>query len=179
MTSSNTSALVEGGYLKRDAPGISFITHTAPIVHHNSRIVGVCGILKEDSNPFLDGWFLSDFFALNYLMKGLGASQTWIATSSAEDLVKNYKEFLHGNSYRDRKVVLNEALLQRGEITPVTVREGTYCPLPPFSFRPPSSIYVSALINALSDPSSPLVESPNEDSSITGSIQPQAQPPVK
>jgi hypothetical protein len=36
------------------------------------------------------------------------------------------------------------------------------------------SIYVSALINALSDASSPLVESPNENSSITGSIQPQA-----
>jgi len=271
MTSSKTSALVKGGYYPKhqNAPGIGFITHTVPIVHHNSRIVGICGILKEKSNPTVDGWFLSDFFALNYLMKGLGASQTWIATSSAEDLVKNYDEFLHGNPYQDRKVVLNEALLQRGEITPVTVAAesdlhdvtmevlkkecqiakstgapvllllfghgdyrtygvvlgesilriddvrsvvgddigltiiSTACfsggwsastslnattstaagPLveseswnesPSVRKRICGSIYASALINALSDASSPLVESPNGDSSITGSIQPQA-----
>lgn len=271
MTSSNTSALVTGRHLKhRDATGISnigFITHTVPIVHHNSRIIGVCGVLREDSDPAADGWFLSDFFAMNYLMKGLGASQTWIATSSAEDLVVNYGEFLHGNPYRNRKVVLDEALLQRGEITPVTVAAefslhkvtmdvlkkeyeiarltgapvllllfghgddrtygvelgedsilriddvrsvvgddigltiiSTACfsggwsastslnataagPMsvseswnesPSVRRRNCGSIYASALINALSDASSPLIESLNENSSITGSIQPQA-----
>jgi hypothetical protein len=51
--------------------------------------------------------FCLNFFALNYLMKGLGASQTWVSTSSAEDLVENYEEFLHGN-IRNRKVVLND-----------------------------------------------------------------------
>ena len=104
-----------------DPTRISFITHNVPIVHHNSRIIAVCGIPKEWSDPTKDGWFFSDFFALNYLMRGMGASQTWIATSSAEDLVRDYKEYLHGNPYQDRKVVLNDTLLQRGEITPVTV----------------------------------------------------------
>ena len=257
--------------MKRATTGISFLTHTVPIVHHNSRIVGVCGIPKEDSDPADDGWFLSDFFALNYLMKGLGASQTWIATSSAEDLVKNYEEFLRGNPYRDRKVVLNDALLQRGEITPVTVAaesdlhdvtmevlrkecqiaKSTRAPVLLLLFghgdkdicgvelgeesvlriddvrsvvgddigltvistacfsggwsastflnaatstaagptvvseswgaspsvrsrRYCGSIYASALISALSDASSPLVGPPNEDSSISGSIQPHA-----
>lgn len=172
-------------------------------------------------------------------MKGLGASQTWVSTSSAEDPVENY---LHGN-IRNRKVVLNEALLQRGEITPVTqgvpnrkINRSSSPPASLWSWRWPylrrraregilrigdvrsvvgddivltvmstacfsggrfastslndarvvseswnespsvcrrncGSIYVSALINALSDASSPLVESPNENSSITGSIQ--------
>jgi hypothetical protein len=58
---------------------------------------------------------------MNYLLHGFGASQTWIATCSAEALVERYEEFLHGNPYRERKVVLSRALLERNQLTPVKV----------------------------------------------------------
>jgi hypothetical protein len=38
----------------------------------------------------------------------------------ASELVEGYEEFLHGNPYRDRKVVLGQDLLDRGEITEVS-----------------------------------------------------------
>lgn len=93
-----------------------------PSQHPNHRD-RVYGITKTYTDPRLDGWFFSDFFAFNYLLKGLGSSQTWLATYSttASELVETYVEFLHGNPCRDRKVVLSQDLLDRGEITDVTV----------------------------------------------------------
>ena len=99
----------------------SLHTLSGPIIYHNTRIIGICGIPKAHANPRLDGWFFSDFFAFNYLLKGLGSSQTWFATTTASELVETYGEFLHGNPCRDRKIVLSKDLLDRGEITKVTV----------------------------------------------------------
>ena len=43
--------------------------------------------LRGRGAPDVDGWLLSDSYALNSLLQGQGASQTWITTESPQDLV--------------------------------------------------------------------------------------------
>jgi hypothetical protein len=88
--------------------------------------VAVCGITDIDSScdPADAGWFLSEFFALNYLLKNSCAAQTWVAAHSPEYLVEKYKEYLHGNPYKDRRVVLDKELLQSDQLSKITVVPG-------------------------------------------------------
>ncbi len=83
---------------------------------------------KRASPVGLDGWTLSDFCAMNYLLKGLGSRQEWFSTISEArliHLIKTDVEFqpglLHGNPCKDRKIVFNADLVDRGELTPWTV----------------------------------------------------------
>lgn len=65
---------------------------------------------------------------MNYLLKGLGSRQKWLSTISEArliHLIKTDVEFqpglLHGNPWKDRKIVFNADLVDRGELTPWTV----------------------------------------------------------
>ncbi|KAM0333195.1 hypothetical protein ACHAQA_001855 [Verticillium albo-atrum] len=108
-----------------EPPGqTQFLTRTIPDIPRDAYIIGVCGIADDPrgesfTSPSLDGWFLSDFFAFNYLLNGVGSGQKWFATRDERSLVGEWGEYLHGNPFYDRKVVLNRRLIEAGKITPV------------------------------------------------------------
>ena len=70
-----------------------FLTQTVPDVNPNTRILAVCGITDhyDNASPKKDGWFYSDFYAFNYLLRGQGVSQTWVSSENPQNLVNKYK----------------------------------------------------------------------------------------
>ncbi|KAL8733585.1 MAG: hypothetical protein Q9166_001993 [cf. Caloplaca sp. 2 TL-2023] len=88
----------------------TFNTQTLPDVPSDTRIIAICGITDYDNaaDPSEDGWFLSDFYAFNYLLRHEGAAQIWFTTEKPDDLVAKYTEYLHGPQHKSRKVVLDE-----------------------------------------------------------------------
>ncbi|KAJ0333567.1 hypothetical protein COL5a_001275 [Colletotrichum fioriniae] len=101
----------------------SFVTKTPPNIDDNTVIVAVASPDLETGVQSRNGRFLSDFYAFNYLFKGLGHSQTWLTAADPERLLETYGNYLHGNPYQEQKVVLSSSLLQNGEITPPVVVE--------------------------------------------------------
>jgi hypothetical protein len=121
--------LVPGGAYKRRKQLPPIIPcRTLPDIGHSAIIIGVCGVPAQDVNFQDDSWFLSDFCAFNYLLKGLGSRQTWISAVSESailDFIKDHPGLqpglLHGNPYNDRKIVFNKELMDRNKLTPFTV----------------------------------------------------------
>ncbi|KAL2760219.1 hypothetical protein ACRALDRAFT_1067179 [Sodiomyces alcalophilus JCM 7366] len=107
----------------------SFISSTPPVVEENTIIIAAASPTVTAGHPQSDGWFLSDFYAFNYLLKGLGSSQLWLTAADPHELLQadgpSTEPYLHGNPYQDRKIVLSRDLLERGELTPVTVVQST------------------------------------------------------
>ncbi|KPM39171.1 hypothetical protein AK830_g7384 [Neonectria ditissima] len=104
-------------------------THTLPDIREDSIIIGVCGVPATEDALLRekDGWFMSDFCAFNFLLKGLGSKQTWMTASSEAsflEFISAHPEhepgLLHGNPYNDRKVVFSESLLEKKELTAFT-----------------------------------------------------------
>ena len=91
------------------------------MVHENTIILGATHPTLSTADPKDDGWFISDFYAFNYLFKGLGMQQTWLTAVELTKLVKEYGSFLHGNPYEERKICLSQELLDSDELSPVTV----------------------------------------------------------
>ncbi|KAJ3542758.1 hypothetical protein NM208_g3929 [Fusarium decemcellulare] len=134
-----SAPLVSGGVLNQTryppsdgspaVPSTSFITHTVPVIYENSIIVAASHPNVNQGHLCADGWFLSDFYAFNYLLKGLGETQTWLTAADPRKLLRSdhphTKKYLHGNPHQSRKVVLSEDLLDRDELTPVTVVKNT------------------------------------------------------
>ncbi|KAN0079186.1 hypothetical protein V8E54_004400 [Elaphomyces granulatus] len=118
--SSQKSALVHGGILKSSTK-VEFISHTIPDIQRDTFILGVCGVPEEISSPLDDGWFIADFYAFNYLLHGLGVSQKWLACSAPRTIIEKHGEYLHGNPYMHRKVVLSYPLLNSNRLSEVTV----------------------------------------------------------
>ncbi|KAF3060565.1 hypothetical protein CFAM422_011135 [Trichoderma lentiforme] len=102
------------------APPTSFTTRRPPVVFDDSIIIAATHPNLQ-GNPVIDGSFLSDFYAFNYLLKGLGSEQTWLTAADPHKLLAKREHYLHGNPFQDRKIVLDRDLLERGELTPVTV----------------------------------------------------------
>lgn len=114
-----------------------FVTHCVPPCNSKTRLIAVCGVAdtnqtttKFDSNlppgvdhpvvtrgrcdPKVEGWFISDFYGFKTLYKDTCASQVWIHSEQPQALVDVYGEYLHGNPFEDRKVVLSQDLLDEG-----------------------------------------------------------------
>ncbi|KAJ4324130.1 hypothetical protein N0V94_001486 [Neodidymelliopsis sp. IMI 364377] len=108
-----------GRVLKRFPSGQSFISMTVPDVRPNTRIVSLCATPLDLANPEHDGWFYSDWFLLNYLYKGLGTNQVWMALCSAQQLVNEYTEYIHGSPFGTRRVILNQRMINNNQLTPV------------------------------------------------------------
>ncbi|KAJ5669297.1 hypothetical protein N7462_010367 [Penicillium macrosclerotiorum] len=121
MTSSQ-KPLVVGGHGKNPAslPSLFFST-TVPVIYPNTIIVAATHPNIKTANPRDDGWFISDFYAFNFLLKGLGAKQTWLTAADPHKLVAEYGPFLHGNPYETRRECLSYELLEKEELTPVTI----------------------------------------------------------
>ncbi|CAG8892624.1 unnamed protein product [Penicillium egyptiacum] len=99
----------------------SFVSSTVPCVYDNTVILAATHPTVSTADPSDDGWFISDFYAFNYLLKGLGMHQTWITAADPRKLVEKYGAYLHGNPYEDRKVCLDKDMLDQQQITPVTI----------------------------------------------------------
>ncbi len=87
-----------------------------PQITPNTHIVGLCGVNDwkdpngiHASDPTRDGWMISDFYLLNHLFKGSGKTQTWWSCLDPEDLINRHGEYLHGNCFRERRVVLDHS----------------------------------------------------------------------
>ena len=84
-----TKPLVRGGVYqgvryddKDPAPnGTSYITTTPPEVYDDSIIVAAASPNVARGHPEKDGWFLSDFYAFNYLFHGISKDQTWLTAA--------------------------------------------------------------------------------------------------
>ncbi|EEY17465.1 conserved hypothetical protein [Verticillium alfalfae VaMs.102] len=102
------------------APPNWFISCTPPVIEKDTIIVAATSPNVIKGHQKEDGWFLSDFYAFNYLLHGLGSSQTWL-TAALLKADPRFPVYLHGNPYQERKVVLSNDLLKSGELTRVTV----------------------------------------------------------
>ncbi|KAH6676817.1 hypothetical protein B0J14DRAFT_691181 [Halenospora varia] len=93
-----------------------FPTFSPPDINKNTHIIGVCGVndFNDDSSPIDgDGWFASDMYAFHAVLRNKGFSQKWLACVSPQQLVSKYGEYLHGNPYRTRKVVLEQSMIDQ------------------------------------------------------------------
>jgi len=80
--SAQRQPLVRGGHARNPQTiPATFTTLTPPVVFDNSIIIGVAAPNVHMGHPKRDGWFLSDFYAFNYLLKGLGSSQLWLTAA--------------------------------------------------------------------------------------------------
>ncbi|KAK4211443.1 hypothetical protein QBC37DRAFT_402496 [Rhypophila decipiens] len=105
--------------LRREVPCSHYLaSNKLSDIAPNSLILGVCGVNLESSNPDAEGWYVSDFYAFNTLLRGHGWKQTWLTPVSPNDLVKTYGDFSHGNPYEPRKVVLSKGIIDEQLITP-------------------------------------------------------------
>lgn len=105
-----------GGHYYRRPPIAQFATHVPPDITSNTHVFGVLGIEQKQAMPWKDGWFLSDFFAFWHLLQGTTTKkQTWLHALDLDKLINEHKEYLHGNPYKNRKVVLNRAILNKAQ----------------------------------------------------------------
>ncbi|EPE07956.1 hypothetical protein F503_00739 [Ophiostoma piceae UAMH 11346] len=100
---------------------LSYATKTPPRIDDKTHIIAVAHPDLNHADPVEDGWFLSDFYAFNILFKSLGASQKWLTAATPQYIVQRHGKLLHGNPFEDRKIVLDQDILDRNLITPVTV----------------------------------------------------------
>jgi hypothetical protein len=94
--------------------GVEFPARCMPDVSVKTRVVAVCGItdIEGRASPKWDGWFVSDFYLFNHLLrKAPVANQTWLTSCEPKNLVKEYTRYAHGNHFQERRVVLEERLL--------------------------------------------------------------------
>ncbi|KAK0719033.1 hypothetical protein B0T21DRAFT_374632 [Apiosordaria backusii] len=98
----------------------TFVTHTFPCVFDNTIIVAATHPTVSTGSQFEDGWFLSDFYAFNYLLKGSVTDQVWLTAAEPSKLLKKHGPYYHGTASECPKVVLSPEIL-KSEITPVTV----------------------------------------------------------
>ncbi|KXG48187.1 uncharacterized protein PGRI_020570 [Penicillium griseofulvum] len=121
MASASSYMSLQGGYARRqDKSPSMFISSTVPIVHENTIILAVTQPTLSTAGPQEDGWLISDFYAFNYLLKGLGMKQTWLTAVEPSKLVQKYGSYLHGNPYESR-ICLSQELIDNNEFSPVTV----------------------------------------------------------
>ncbi|KAJ5333027.1 uncharacterized protein N7506_006810 [Penicillium brevicompactum] len=120
--STQQQPLVKGGHKQSpsDLPA-TFTSSTMPIVHENTIILAATHPSIRSAHPAQDGWFISDFYAFNYLLKGQGQKQTWLTAADPRRLIQEYGPYLHGNPCEERKTCLDNDMLDQDELTPVTV----------------------------------------------------------
>ena len=88
-----------------------FNLHTPPDITERTRIIAVLGVTEQPAPYGNDGWFVSDFFAFWNIFQGVTERQTWYHCLDIDSLVAKHTRYLHGNPYKQRKVVLDENIL--------------------------------------------------------------------
>jgi hypothetical protein len=77
-------------------------------IHPKTHFVALCGVISLSASPKKDGWFFSDFYLFNHMFAGLGASRAWITCVNPQDLIRDHREYVHGNPYQARRIVLDK-----------------------------------------------------------------------
>ncbi|KAF0316878.1 hypothetical protein GQ607_015891 [Colletotrichum asianum] len=127
MSQPQRQPLVLGGTIDRfryngnESSPREFLARTQQIPKHDSIMIAAASPDVHGASPQDDGWFLSDMYAFNYLFKGLGASQVWLTAADPIQILNIHGDYLHGNDFQGRKVVLSHRLLNTAEITTPTV----------------------------------------------------------
>ncbi|KAI1371195.1 hypothetical protein F4677DRAFT_464445 [Hypoxylon crocopeplum] len=107
--STNKQELVKDGQLHNPAKVVTppmFVCLTPPEVYEDSMILAVVAPTLSRIEKFDEEWFHADFYAFNYLFKGLGSRQRWLTALPPQELLNSPKkgcQLLHGNPYQDRK----------------------------------------------------------------------------
>ncbi|KAJ5530828.1 hypothetical protein N7527_004221 [Penicillium freii] len=120
--STQQQPLVKGGHMRSpsDLP-VTYTSSTVPCVYEDTIILAATHPSIKSAHPSRDGWFISDFYAFNYLLKGQGQKQTWLTAADPKKLIQKYGPYLHGNPYEERKTCLDRDMLDQDQLTPVTV----------------------------------------------------------
>lgn len=77
----------------------------------DTTIIAVCGPndIQQNAHPEKDGWSFSDFYLFHHLFRGTTKNQHWLTCVKPQDLVQQYKEFIHGDPRSsDRRIVLDK-----------------------------------------------------------------------
>jgi len=99
--------LVKGGHVK--SPGqlpSTFISSTLPCAYSDTIVLAATHSTIANAGIQNEGWFVSDFYVFNYVLKGRSKEQTWPRAADPNQLVQKYGPYLHGNLYEERKVSL-------------------------------------------------------------------------
>lgn len=108
--------------------GKTFLSRCPPVVTSTTRVLAVCGPndFRDNASPEKDGWFFSDFFLFHHLFKGQSSDQVWLICVKPETLVSKYGQFVHGSSKGDRRIVLDQDLLdETADITAIDTSRST------------------------------------------------------
>lgn len=62
------------------APSI-FFSFPPATIHDNCIILAATHPTVQTGDPCKDGWFLANFYAFNYMLKGLGSEQVWLTAA--------------------------------------------------------------------------------------------------
>ncbi|KAL4943013.1 hypothetical protein BDV06DRAFT_221620 [Aspergillus oleicola] len=98
-----------------------FLSFCPPDIQPNTRIIALCGAndWHDNASPQADGWFFSDFYLFHHLLEDTdtfrSSNQLWLTCVDPKTLVSKYNEYAHGSRSGDRRVVLDETLLDRIE----------------------------------------------------------------
>lgn len=88
--SSPQQPFVPGGAYRGSPVPLSIPSYTMPHVSHDTIILAATHPTHQQSDPRDDGFFISDFYAFNYLLKGLGKSQTWLTKAVSKFLPSEF-----------------------------------------------------------------------------------------
>ncbi|KAL4778857.1 hypothetical protein BJX76DRAFT_121125 [Aspergillus varians] len=94
-----------------------FLSFCPPDIQPKTRIIALCGAndWHDNASPQEDGWFFSDFYLFHHLLEDTdtlrSSNQLWLTCVDPKTLVSKYKEYAHGSRSGDRRVVLDETLL--------------------------------------------------------------------
>ena len=92
-----------------------FDSRCPPIVVPATIVIAVCGPndYADNASPDKDGWFFSDFYLFHHLLQGTAQQQYWLTCVDPATLVKKYRQFVHGDPRGERRIVLEESMLQQ------------------------------------------------------------------
>jgi hypothetical protein len=89
-------------------------TRNPPDVSSKTHIIALCGTseIQSEASPRKDGWMVADFFLWKAILKGMGASQTWMTCLDPRKLIEKYESqypdglYLQGDPYEENRAVM-------------------------------------------------------------------------
>ena len=79
-----------------------------PDIDPESHIIAICGVDESRMAPYRDGWLLSDFYLMNNLLRGCGASQAWFTSVAPQKIIESHLRLLHGPPTSPQRIVLDQ-----------------------------------------------------------------------
>ncbi len=70
--------------------------------------------MSQAADPTEDGWMVFDFMCAHEILQGTSeVEQKWLHRLDLSALVNKHAEYVHGSPYQEKKVVLDEDILNR------------------------------------------------------------------